>query len=60
MYSYTMRFALQLVYTYMHNDDNDIVGAFQFIALMGKFPMHVVDLYQHCFFGADAYCTDFC
>ena len=53
-----MCFAFQLVY--MYNHDHDIVRASQLIALVGKFPVHVVDLYQHCFSGADAYYTDFC
>ena len=54
-----MCFALQLVYMY-NNHNNDIVKASQLIALVGKFPVHVLDLYQHCFSGTDAYCTDYC
>ena len=43
-----------------NNHDNDNVRASQLIVLMGKFLVHVVDLYQHCFSGTDAYYTDYC
>ena len=53
-----MCFALQLLYMYTH--DKTIVRTSQLIALVGKFRVHVVDLYQNCFSGADAHCIYFC
>ena len=43
-----------------NNHGNGIVRTSQLFTLVGQFPVHVVDLYQHCFSRTDAYCTDYC